>query len=261
VHDLNHIDRPENSTLAKRTYYRTVLHHLCKRARAVLTVSDFSRQRIVDWFGLEPNKVFNVGNGVSPTFSRDGDHFVRPHGYLLCVSNRRGHKNEITLLSALSKARLPKDLELVLTGKPNVQLISHAQSLGVAHRLNFVGHVSEEKLAALYRGAEALVFPSCYEGFGLPIVEAFSCGTPVLTSNVTAMPEVAGNAALLVNPFDVEAIAAALTRLCNDSTLRSALIAQGLARAPTYSWDSVAGRVRDAIKSVDVNPMCPLSWD
>ena len=261
LHDLNHIDRPDNSSSVKRLYYRSVLHHLCHKARAVMTVSEFSRQRIVDWFGLAPQQVYSVGNGVSPAFCLDGTRHKRKGDYLLCVSNRRGHKNELGLLSAMSKARLPLGLELVLTGEPSAQLLAHARLLGVADRLVFSGRVSEEELSSLYRGAVGLVFPSLYEGFGLPIVEAFACGTPVITSKAAAMPEIAGDAALLVDPFDIDEMAFALTRLCEDTALRVTLSARGLARVSAYSWDAVASRVRSVVDAVNTIPSKPLSWD
>jgi glycosyltransferase involved in cell wall biosynthesis len=120
--------------------------------------------------------------------------------------------------------------------------------------------VSEDELAALYRGALFLVFPSFYEGFGLPIIEAFACGTPVITSNVTSMPEIAGDAALLVDPHDVDAIAEAMVRLASSPELRKTLVARGYERIGTFSWDAVAERVKAAVAAVDTNPEHPLHW-
>lgn len=260
IHDLNHIDRIDNSSVLKRIYYRLILRRLCHHARAVLTVSEFSKQRIIDWFGLDASRVFNVGNGVSESFKADGPRHELPKGYVLCVSNRRGHKNEEGLLQAFARAALPHDLKLVLTGDASDKLAELARSLGIGNRLVFSGKVSETELAALYRGALFLTFPSFYEGFGLPIVEAFACGTPVITSNLTSMPEIAGDAAILVNPHDVDEIAMAMERLHSSEELRTSLIKRGYQRAEVFSWDSVAHRVLVAIQAVDADPKSPLNW-
>jgi glycosyltransferase involved in cell wall biosynthesis len=260
VHDLNHIDRPDNSSVVKRLYYRLVLRRLCRRARAVLTVSEFSRRRIAEWFGLDIDRVFNVGNGVSEAFVPEGRRHDVGSDYVLCVSNRRGHKNEEGLMHAFARSALPSSLKLVLTGEPSENLEELARTLGVSGRVAFAGRVSEDELAALYRGALFLVFPSFYEGFGLPIIEAFACGTPVITSNVTSMPEIAGDAALLVDPHDVDAIAEAMVRLASSPELRKTLVARGYERIGTFSWDAVAERVKAAVAAVDTNPEHPLHW-
>jgi glycosyltransferase involved in cell wall biosynthesis len=261
MHDLNHIDRPDNSSLLKRLYYRLVLRRLCHHARAVLTVSEFSRQRISQWFGLDPERVFNVGNGVSSAFRPDGPRHQVEGGYVLCVSNRRGHKNEEGLLRAFALSQLPPSVKLVLTGEPTDALLALATTQGLGNRLVFSGKVSEEALASLYRGAQFLVFPSFYEGFGLPIIEAFACGTPVITSNLTSMPEIAGDAAVLVNPHDADAIGKAMNHLHHTADLRAVLIERGRQRVAMFSWDGVADRVMAAVKAVDTDPDFPLRWN
>lgn len=260
IHDLNHIDRSDNSGFLKKIYYATILRRLCLRSRAVLTVSEFSRQRIIEWFKVNPSKVFNVGNGISKAFSINGSKYLRANDYMLCVSNRRGHKNEYGLLSAFAKADLPSSLELALTGHPTKNLLDHATSLGIKSRIFFTGHISEEELAKLYRGATALAFPSFYEGFGLPIVEAFACGIPVLTSNVTSMPEIAGDAALLVNPYSIDDITDGLTQIYSDAGLRNKLISRGVSKASSFTWEAVVERINAAVKTVDIDPDYPLNW-
>jgi glycosyltransferase involved in cell wall biosynthesis len=260
VHDLNHIDRTDNSSRLKRIYYSLILKQLLRRARAVLTVSEFSKSRIIEWSRLDSSRVFNVGNGVSEIFRPDGRRYEANGGYILCVSNRRGHKNEEGMLKAFSHARIPASVKLILTGEPTPELLKLAIKLGIGNRLIFSGRVSEDDLAALYRGALFLVFPSFYEGFGLPIVEAFSSGTPVITANVTSMPEIASNAALLVNPSDINDISAAIERLHDSPELRAELVQRGFKRAANFSWDAVAGRIKAAVKAVDTDPAYPLSW-
>lgn len=261
MHDLNHIDRADNSGFFKRIYYHMIIKRLCLRARAILTVSEFSKGRISRWSGVDPSFIFNVGNGVSENFKPHGKRFEVDGDYLLCVSNRRGHKNETGMVQAFARTRLAENTKLIFTGEPSTALLELANSLGVSNRIVFVGKVSEDDLAALYRGALFLVFPSFYEGFGLPIIEAFASGTPVITSNVTSMPEIAGDAALLVDPNDVGDIAAAIEKLYNSPELRAELVQRGFKRVANFTWDAVADRVKAAVKAVDTDPVHPLSWD
>lgn len=161
------------------------------------------------------------------------------------MSNRKPHKNEIRLVTAFARSTVP-ELHLVFTGEPTPEIMKCIERQRLIARVHFVGSVPEVKLPALYRGAEALVFPSLYEGFGLPVLEAMACGTPVVTANRTALPEVAADAALLVEPTSVELIAHAIKQIINDSSLRVCLRKKGLARAAQFSWD----RTIDLVKKV-----------
>lgn len=243
IHDLNHIDFPENSSLAKRLYYRFIMRPACRRAAAVLTVSEYSRQKIIAWSGVAPDQVVNVGNGVSPAYAPAGPVYAPGHPYLLCISNRRPHKNEERLLHAFARAELPSAVQLLFSGTPTPALSTLVATLGITTRVRFLGRIAEADLPALYRGAQALVFPSLHEGFGLPVVEAMACGTPVITSSVTSLPEVAGDAALLVDPLQADEIAAAMGQLLADHDLSARLREKGLRRAQQFSWDAVAQRV------------------
>lgn len=261
IHDLNHIDRDDNSNSLKKLYYYVIIKHLCRNARAILTVSEFSKKRISDWFEVSPKKIFNVGNGVSAIFTPEGTKFQSTDDYILCVSNRRGHKNETGLMKAFAHAKIPGKTKLIFTGEASPNLLELANTLKISNRIFFTGKVSEIDLASLYRGALFLVFPSFYEGFGLPIVEAFASGTPVITSNVTSMPEIAGDAALLVDPNDIDDIAAAIEKLHESSELRAELVRCGFKRVENFTWDAVADRVKAAVKVVDTDPSHPLSWN
>jgi glycosyltransferase involved in cell wall biosynthesis len=163
--------------------------------------------------------------------------------YLLCVSNRKRHKNEFRVVEAFARAGLAAGIRLVFTGELTAELVDYIDRCRVTNRVDFVGLVPEEKFPSLYRGAEALIFLSLYEGFGLPVAEAMACGTPVVTANTTAMPEVAGDAALLVDPTSVEQIAEAMEQIVSDTSLRRQLREKGLARAAQLSWATTAARV------------------
>ena len=249
IHDLSHIYCPENSSPLIRLYYATVMKRACKRAASILTVSEFTRRQIVEWSGVPPAKVFNVGCGIDPAYQPGEESYGLSFPYLLCVSNRKRHKNEFRVVEAFAKASLAEGIRLVFTGNPTTELVECIDRHHVTTTVHFVGPVSENKLPCLYRDAEALVFPSLYEGFGLPILEAMACGTPVVTANVTAMPEVAGGAALLLDPTSIEQIATAMEQIVSDTTLRQRLREKGLTRAAQFSWDSTAMKVRRILTS------------
>jgi glycosyltransferase involved in cell wall biosynthesis len=254
IHDLSHIYCPENSNPLIRLYYATIMKRACQRALSILTVSEFTRMQIVEWSGVSTEKVLNVGCGVDPTYQPAENYYGLQFPYLLCVSNRKRHKNEFRVVEAFARADIPTGMHLVFTGGPTAELTDCIEHLHITQRVYFAGVVPETELPSLYRGAEALVFPSLYEGFGLPILEAMGCGTPVVTANVTAMPEVAGGAALLVDPTSVEQIARAMEQIVSDTTLRQQLRHKGLTRAAEFSWASTAARVRELINGSVTQP-------
>lgn len=247
IHDLNHIDMVENSSLIKRLFYRLVVKRGCRKANKILTVSEFSRKSIIDWSAVDKSKVVNVGNGVDPSFNVSVISKNLGFPYFLCVSNRKLHKNESRLLLAFAKSVLPSNVRLVLTGDANTDIIREIEKYCLKGRVVFVGKVSDEDLPSLYKGSISLLFPSLYEGFGLPVIEAMACGIPVMTSNCTSLPEVAGNAALLVNPYDVNEMTNAINRLYSDKELRSDLVKKGLIRAEVYTWEKTAQRIQSVI--------------
>jgi len=254
IHDLSHIYCPENSNPLIRLYYATIMKRACQRALSILTVSEFTRMQIVEWSGVSTEKVLNVGCGVDPTYQPAENYYGLQFPYLLCVSNRKRHKNEFRVVEAFARADIPTGMHLVFTGGPTAELTDCIEHLHITQRVYFAGVVRETELPSLYRGAEALVFPSLYEGFGIPILEAMGCGTPVVTANVTAMPEVAGGAALLVDPTSVEQIARAMEQIVSDTTLRQQLRQKGLTRAAEFSWASTAARVRELINGSVTHP-------
>lgn len=247
VHDLCPLDNPESKSLAKSLYFQTVTRYLCHRARFVLTVSEFSRTRILDWSGLPESQVIAVPNGVDPEYQPEGPAFTHPAPYLLCVSNRRPNKNEFRTLEGFARAKGLDSLPILLTGSPTSEISAHIQKLGISERVHFIGRITDAELPALYRSALGVVFVSLYEGFGLPVVEAMASGTPVLTSSTTSLPEVSGDAALLVDPCSVSEIAHGIEQLLTDDSLRATLRKRGLERAKAFSWDTSASRVREVL--------------
>lgn len=250
IHDLSHFYCPENSSAMIRLYYSTVLKRACRHAVKIFTVSEFTRKQIIEWTGVQEDKVFNVGCGVDAAYHPGPETYGLPFRYLLCVSNRKEHKNEFRLLDAFAKAKIDDGIRLVFTGNAETNVVRRIDRHKLADRIVFLGVVPEAKLPSLYRGAHALVFPSLYEGFGLPVLEAMASGTPVVTSNVTAMPEIAGEAALLVDPTCVDGIADAIQRVLEDAALRQALSQKGLKRAKMFSWTRTCSRVRQELETL-----------
>jgi glycosyltransferase involved in cell wall biosynthesis len=248
--DLSHIYCPENTSAMIRLYYATIAKRAARRAQRILTISEFTRRQIVEWSGVPAEKIFNVSCGVDSAYHPGENVYGLPFPYLLCVSNRKRHKNELRVVEAFAKTGIVAEIKLVFTGDPTAELADSIARKRVTERVHFAGRVAESKLPSLYRGAEALVFPSLYEGFGLPLLEAMACGTPVVTSNTTALPEVAGDAALLVDPTSIDQIAEAINRIVRDTTLREQLRKKGLARASQFRWSRTTEMVHELIGAV-----------
>lgn len=249
VHDLNHVDVQDNSSLLKRLYYKIFLRRACRGAMFICTVSEYSKNRISEWAGVPPEKIIVLGNGVSSIFSPEGDQYPIGSPYFLCVSNRKGHKNEIGVLKAFCASAVSRDVKLVFTGDSDEKIQSIICGLGLSDRVVFTGKLTENELAALYRGAICLLFPSFYEGFGLPALEAMASGTPVITSNCTSLPEVVGDSAILVSPLSIDEIAKSINCIYESLELRKKLSISGIARSKIFNWDSVFSKLVSALIS------------
>jgi glycosyltransferase involved in cell wall biosynthesis len=251
LYDLILLHFPSEASRLMQPYFRYIVRPAAKRAAYILTCSEFSKQEIVAWAGVSPEKVVVVGCGVDDCFTPQGDRRALGFPYLLYVGNHRPHKNLPRLLAAFQQATgLPPNLKLILSGNPSAAIEQEIAALGLGDRVIFSGFIADADLPAYYRGATALVFPSLYEGFGLPPIEAMACGTPVLTANVTSLPEVVGDAAILVDPYDVTAIAQGIERIVNDSALRSKLIERGLNQAKQHCWETTIEKTYGVLASV-----------
>jgi glycosyltransferase involved in cell wall biosynthesis len=249
LHDLNHLRVPKNSSAAKRAYYQFIIKPACHRASFVLTVSEYSKNDICQWADVSAERIINVGNGVGPPFSPAGRKYEPGFPYLVYVGSHKSHKNIPGLLKAFAISAVRKDVKLLLIGDPDEQLARALNYLGLDSDAMFIGSRTDEELSELYRGAVALLFPSLYEGFGLPPVEAMACGTPVLTSNVCALPEIVGDAAILVDPLDVESIAGGICALVWDSELRETLRKRGLARSHLFTWQETGAKILAVLRA------------
>jgi len=249
VHDLTHL---HFYSAAHAAYYRAVYRPIFRSVERLICVSKYTADELCEWSGVDPARVQVVYNGVSNRFR------PRPSGnpdpgqapYILYAGNSREYKNLRRLIQAFAISRLANDgFFLEFTGAPDRALHELADSLGCATKLRFSGRLDDDRLAALYASAHGIAFVSLYEGFGLPILEGMASGVPVLTSNISSMPEIAGNAAILVDPYSTEDIAAGLRRLCLDSGTRTHLVKSGLRRAADFSWDKSAATTWSIVRA------------
>jgi len=226
-----------------------IIKPACHRAAFVLTVSEYSRGEILNWSKADEHKVVNVGNGVGAPFTLSGPKQDPGYPYLLYVGSHKVHKNLPRLLKAFAISGVGKSIRLLMTGEPDAQMLQDVETLDLASCVKFLGSPNNDQLSAYYRGALALLFPSLYEGFGLPPVEAMACGIPVLTSNVCALPEIVGDAGIIVDPLQTEEIANGIRRLVDDSSLVADLRRRGLARASQFTWEKTAEKTFAALES------------
>jgi len=260
IHDCIHLMFPQYlpSRLAL-TYARTSITLASRRATRVLTVSESSKRDILRFVDVPADKIDVIYNAYDERFGvepreedviRVRERYQLHDEFVLYAGNVKPHKNLERLIEAfdLVRKRGLEHLKLVLIGDEISKYAALRRAVH-SHQLHkyvrFLGYLPEETLAVMYRLAGVFVFPSLYEGFGLPPLEAMASGTPVVTSNVSSLPEVAGDAAVLVDPYRPEAIADGIERVLCDETLRRDLRARGLARARQFSWESSVTRVRE----------------
>jgi glycosyltransferase involved in cell wall biosynthesis len=249
LHDLTHLYVPGKHAFIKKMYYDFFTKPSAKRALKIITVSDYSKKNIIEWANIPEEKIVVVGNGISSCFGMKGNIHQPGYPYFLHVGNTKPHKNVARLVQAFASAKIDSEMRLILTGNMTEELEKIIHDKKLEKRIVLSGTLSDEKLAEYYRGARAFLFPSLYEGFGIPVIEAMACGTPVLTSNTTSLPEVAGDAAVLVDPNQVESISAGIEKISYDETLRATLIAKGLERIKLFSWEKTARKVQEVLDS------------
>jgi glycosyltransferase involved in cell wall biosynthesis len=239
VHDLSFERDRAMMGLRDRVIFRTVVPRAARRAARVLTVSEQTRRDLIEQYGLPEGRIVVTPNGVDPAFGPEGAR-EDDGAYALFVGALQPRKDPVSAVEAI--ALVDGGLRLVFAGPDKgggAALREAVARLGLEERVELLGYVEQERLAALYRGAACLVFPSRYEGFGLPVVEAMACGTPVVAARTSALPEVAGDAAILVEPGSPAALAHGIQEALAD---RERLTAAGLERARRFSWRTTAER-------------------
>jgi glycosyltransferase involved in cell wall biosynthesis len=251
VHDLSFVRVPGAASPSLKAYLDRVVPNSVLRASYVLVDSEATLRDVVDVYGIDLARLGVLYCGVSSYFVPSvlemtirSSYQMPERPYIFTVGTIQPRKNYARLVQALAILRSRNyDLSLVIAGghgwleDPIYETIRDA---GMSDFVHFIGFARDDDLPALYSGAICVAFPSLYEGFGLPVLEGMACGTPVVTSNVSSLPEVAGDAALMVDPYDVEAIADAIQRVIDDEALRQTMIERGFAQARRFTWERSA---------------------
>lgn len=264
IHDVGYRVFPAAHTARRRLELELTTYWSVRAARHVLTISQATKRDLVAWYGVDPQRITVTHLGVSAGFAPPADpqaiaevrmrYGIHRRPYVLYIGTVQPRKNLVRVIDALARTLTAGyDLDLVIAGKQgwlSEPIVRRAAELGITHHVHFTGYVADTDLPALLAGAQAFVFPSLYEGFGMPVLEAMACGTPVITSTMSSLPEVAGDAALLVDPLDTDAIARAIMRLFDDENLRTDLRWRGLARVRQFTWEECARRTLEVLTAV-----------
>lgn len=239
IHDTQHLDMPWLFSRAERLFRRWAYDETATRADAIITDSRFSAESICRNYQVVPERVYVIHCGIDHTeFNTSNRHAIDrslPERFIYYPANKWRHKNHRGLIEALDRLE-NRDVVLVLTGRS----MPGGESLPSHDRVLDLGHVSRRQVAGLYRQAEATVFPSLYEGFGFPPLEAMASGCPVAAANIPTLEEVCGEAALMFDPRDPDSIATAIDQILSDSELRGKLVDQGIRHATSFTWERAA---------------------
>jgi len=260
IYDLQHEIYPQFFPQEEIDRRHHVLSEVAVRSTLVMAISEFTRLQFLETYQIPEEQVITVQLGVDSAAFQPNDAAVLESGsrltalpkpYLFYPANTWFHKNHVRLLDAMSILVHTgwRDLHLVLTGaekNAHVEIKHKIRELGLEKYIIWLGHVSQTELALLYQNAAVMVFPSLFEGFGLPVLEAMAAGCPVVCSKTASLPEVAGDAALYFDPVDVESMVASVERVLNDMQLRGTLRERGRQRAQQFTWQSMAERTRQA---------------
>lgn len=259
VHDLSFVRVPETASPSLKAYLDVVVPRSVKAADHVLADSQATKDDLIALYGVAASKITVLLSGVDARFRRVEDQPARgavrqryqipARPYIFSVGTVQPRKNYARLIQALARLRAAgHDIDLVIAGGRGWledPIYAAIQVQKLSEHVHFIGFADDADLPALYSNAACVALPSLYEGFGLPVLEAMACGTPVVTSNLSSLPEVAGDAALLIDPLDVDALVHALERLLTDSALRERMITAGIQRAARFTWERSAAQLSD----------------
>lgn len=254
LHDVAFVRYPESFSRAFRVFYQLATPRTLKSSLKIITVSEFSKGEICSVYKIPEEKVVVIYNAVSDVFS--GQEFSHKHinnaePYIMAVSSINKQKNFYGLIKAFSMLNTSTH-KLYIVGALNKNFSDPGliEKIKADSRIKLLGRVSDQELTSLYKGASAFVYPSFYEGFGIPPLEAQACGCPVIVSNVASLPEVCGDSALYCSPFEVADIARQIERLLADTHLAQALSEKGYKNIARYSWESSATKLCKVIQEL-----------
>ena len=263
IHDISYRHEPKWFSLRDRMILNAGIWMSTRRSTALITVSEYSAMDICKSYGIERSRIYVTHEAASRQFQQEPKPAHNWEGfarlgifppYLLAVCNLQPRKNLPRLIESYAalRSQIPQCPQLVLVGKPQwrgLQIAHRINELGLMHSVVLTGFVEDNDLHMLYRGALAFIYPSLFEGFGLPVLEAMASGTPVITSNSTSLAEVAKDAALLIDPIDTGEITTAMSDVIQDTSLRESLKSRGLKRAAEFSWAETARRTVDVYRA------------
>ena len=268
VHDLAYFTLPESYQISDVIYMRATMAGSFRRAAALLAVSDYTRHDIIRLFPFAADKITVTYEAAAPQYRSDLDvdvlqavqaRYALPQPYVFYAGSISPRKGLSYLLEAFARLKQQHDLphRLVFTGGwqwGNTELNALIDRLSIRSDVLVLGDVPAADMPALYALADLFVYPSLYEGFGLPVLEAMACGCPVVCSNLTSLPEVAGEAALQVDPRDVPAMTGAMYQALSEATLRHDLISRGFTRAAAFTWEATARKTLDVFERLGRSP-------
>jgi len=262
IFDTTLFSFPKQHTIIKRLYFTKFIPHTVKKAARIITISESSKKDIVNILKVKPERVIVTYMGVDhkvfyPT-SGASQKIERKYGiaspFILYVGKIEPRKNLASLVKAYHRIRSHyRSWKLVIAGSKGwgfQEVFATVAKLGLESEVLFTGYVPEEDLPCLYSAAELFVYPSSYEGFGIPLLEAMACGTPVITSNISSLPEVVGDAGILVNPTDIDELAFAIQSVLNSESLQKDMKFKGLKRAKLFTWEETARRTLQVYEEV-----------
>lgn len=256
LHDITYIRYPHTYSKAFRWFYRIVIPRVLKTSRHILTVSEFSKKEIVNYYRIPEEKIAVIYNAVDKRFRPQPDDTLKKENYLLAVSSVKENKNFSLILKAFEiLSKKATDLKLFIVGDlkhgnfSNIDLDTFENH----PKIKFIGRVNDEQLVKLYSNAIAFLFPSLYEGFGIPVLEAQACGCPVIASNTASLLEVLQNSADLVNPLNTDDFVKAICNLATNTSHRNQLIEQGHKNTTRFSWIQSGGKILSIIREVSKN--------
>jgi glycosyltransferase involved in cell wall biosynthesis len=261
IHDLNFEHHPEHLPKLLRNYYCKYFPKFAHQATRIATVSEFSKQDVCKTYQIEETKIDVVYNGPNENFiplitseqTKIKEQYTDGYDYFLFIGTLHPRKNLINLFKAfeLFKTTTNSPKKLLIVGRKmwwTPEIENTLNNLSVKNDVLFAGRVNKEELYKITASAYALTYVPIFEGFGIPLVEAMSCGTPVISSNITSMPEVVGDAGILVSPFSVDEIANAMIRMNDEHCLRSKLSEKSLIQAQKFSWQKTADLLWNSIQ-------------
>ncbi len=265
IHDLGFMIAPENANRHVQSYFRRWLPFCARNADLLIAVSQNTREDIIKLLKIPEERIRVIYNGIEEIYQPGREKDISsplfkklPEDYVLFVGTLEPRKNLLRLIEGFSLFKKGGGKEkLVIAGEKGwsyESIFETVEKLNLEKEVIFSGYLSQEDLPALYRSASLFLFPSLYEGFGLPPLEAMACGVPVIASRVSSLPEVLGEAAILVNPYNTEEIAQAIKNTLEDERLRASLIEKGFARAKLFSWEKTARETLGVYKELCASP-------